>query len=276
MQKTIFLILAIILSISLTTVFANIEDNDIVDTLFSPDVTNNSVDNDSENNNVSQETEISEKNVTDSNTTISNNSNTTSSSETNTTNNTKETEIEPEDPKITKYKAFKKEWYEKVRKTKYQRYSNHQKSFSQMENDKAYNCYDGAYYSICLATKHGLDSKIVHGKWNGVGHGAVRVLNPEGEWELFDTTQYQKGMGQNSQENNIKWDFNDTKNTLKAKKEANEHLNNNQNTVETQEPDIILFDENSNDLSCDLSSDLSCDLSSDLSIDFTNILNIFN
>jgi hypothetical protein len=163
------------------------------------------------------------------------------------------------------YTQFKKEWNDFISTTSYERYSGHQKTYNEMENDKSFNCYDGAYYTIYLATKYGLKSELVHGFWEGVGHGAVRVYLPDGTSEMFDTTQYQKGYGRNGLEGSIYWDKIDQWSTKEAKKKADKILGSGFTTpVEIIHESLNIDNKNDNDFNIDLSVDLATDLSFEL------------
>jgi hypothetical protein len=198
LKKTFLLfVICLITVVSLTPVIA--ED---VGVLFSSDIVyTNDLDEDIANESVNS-TDLSNNNTND---TIESNDNSN-----NTTNDT-----------FDNYNQFKKEWTDFVSTTEYERYNGHKKSYKQIEKDKSFNCYDGAYYTIFLATKYGLKSEIVHGFWDGVGHGAVRVYKQDGTSEMFDTAQYQKGYGRNGLENYIYWDKIDRWSTNEAKTKAN-------------------------------------------------------
>lgn len=92
-------------------------------------------------------------------------------------------------------------------------------------SDKSFNCYDGAYVTSYLANKHNLRYEIIHGRWEGVGHGAVRVYKNNSTYEIFDTKQMQEGYGQDGAEHEINWTYIDKECTKGSKIESTKILN---------------------------------------------------
>jgi len=169
------------------------------------------------------------------------------------------------------YSKFEQHWYSFMSQTSYERYSNFRKSYSQMEDEKSFNCYDGAKYTIYLAKHYGLNAEIQHGFWDGVGHGTAIVYKEDGTSEMFDTTQYQKGFGRNGLEDSIYWDKIDHYSTDIALEKAEKELSTNPIEIVVNEINDVLFDNKEKEI--DLSVDLSVDLSTDISFD---ILKLFN
>jgi len=268
------LVIGLVLLIGLTPVLAN--DSDIV--LFSDDITENNVndgseeiandiDNDSDSNNeiaieddsydINETQEIANETVNNS---VSNDEIANDSVSTNETAN-----------ETDNYSKFEQHWYSFMSQTSYERYSNFRKSYSQMEDEKAFNCYDGAKYTIYLAKHYGLNAEIQHGFWDGVGHGTAIVYKKDGTSEMFDTTQYQKGFGRNGLEDSIYWDKIDHYSTDIANEKAEKELSTNPIEIVVIEINDVLFDNKEKEY--DLSVDLSVDLSTDISFD---ILKLFN
>jgi hypothetical protein len=261
MKRYIFYILAVFVCfILLSPVFANDESDSLFDSLFTEsddieDMDFEDVVEDQEDDTIIELSDNPVANITVNDDTVEDTTIEDNTTDDNSNNNNTDSADELE--------SFNKEWTEFISTTEYERYSNSKKTIKQIESEKEFNCYDGAYWTIYLATKHGLKAEIVHGFWDGIGHGAVYVYFPDGSREMFDTTQYQKGYGRNGLENSIYWDKIDNYSTKEAKKKANKYIESNPGVVSQVKEIINIENEENrtNDLSVNLSSNLSTDLS---------------
>ena len=265
------LLIGLVLLIALSPVLAN--DSDIV--LFSEDITeiddseeiaNEFDDNSDLNDEIAIEDDSSDINETQEIANETVNNSVSNDEIANDSVSTNETANETDN-----YSKFEQHWYSFMSQTSYERYSNFRKSYSQMEDEKAFNCYDGAKYTIYLAKHYGLNAEIQHGFWDGVGHGTAIVYKEDGTSEMFDTTQYQKGFGRNGLEDSIYWDKIDHYSTDIALEKAEKELSTNPIEIVVNEINDVLFDNKEKEI--DLSVDLSVDLSTDISFD---ILKLFN
>lgn len=91
------------------------------------------------------------------------------------------------------FKSFKSEWNSFISNTSYDMYFGNKKSTDECYKSKSFNCKDGAFLTVKMAEKYGLDAKVLKAYWSGIDHRLTKITDPKtGHSEIFDTTQKQK------------------------------------------------------------------------------------
>jgi hypothetical protein len=164
------------------------------------------------------------------------------------------------------FKSFKSKWNNFISHTSYDMYFGNKKSTEECYQSKSFNCKDGAFLTVKMAKKYGLEAKVLKAYWSGVDHRLTKITDPKtGHSEIFDTTQKQKHdiqsgyrpvkiYGVDSKSNN-ELNVSDNK-TIQDNAEANKSQDNETNKLQEDSPFEIINKENE-DFSLNIDLDFS-------------------